>query len=115
MDNNYLDYLNKSQQEIVKDYNLITNDNIINIKNGDSIKLIKRNNLQFKQGGVALKIIDSSILIRNLGYRYNYVVSLENYIILHKANKKVSKNRKFYEYLLNGLDNNSIKITKKSN
>ena len=115
MDNNYLDYLNKSQQELVKNYNLITSENISNIKNGDSIRLIKRSNLKFKNGGVALKLIEDSILIRNLSYKYNYVVSLDNYIILHKANERSDKKRKFMEYLLHGLENKSIKVTKKSN
>ena len=115
MDINYLDYLNKKQQTLVKHFNLITLENISNVKNGDSIRLIKRSNLQFKNGGVALKNIEDSILIRNLSYKYNYVVSLDNYIILHKANEKNSKTRKFMEYLLNGLETRSIKVTKKSN
>lgn len=113
MDNDYLDYLNKSQQMLVEKYHLITFANILTIKNGDSIRLIKRSNLQFKNGGVVLKLIGESILIRNLSYKYNYVVSLDNYIILHKANEKSSKRRKFMEYLLNGLENRSIKVTKK--
>ena len=115
MDTKYLDYLNKTQQALVKKFNLITSDNFSDIKNGDSIRLIKRSNLQFKNGGVVLKIIEDSVIIRNLSYKYNYLVSLDNYIILHKVNERNNKTRKFMEYLLNGLENRSIKVTKKSN
>lgn len=115
MDIDYLDYLNESQQELVKNYNLVTLNNIKNIKNGDSIRLIQRSNLQFKHGGVVIKLIDNSIIIRNISYKYNYLVSLDNYIILHKVTDRNSKTRKFMEYLLNGLENKSIKVTKKTN
>ena len=115
MDNEYLDYLNDSQLKLVKNYNLITLENINKIRNGDSIRLIQRSNLQFKHGGVVIKLVDNSIIIRNLSYRYNYLVSLDNYIILHKVNERNGKTRKFMEYLLNGLENKSIKVTKKTN
>ena len=105
----YKQYLNKYQLESIKDYTHINSLNDINI--GDSVKFIDKKNLKFKQGGVVTKIAQDCLIIRNLRYKYMYPICLQNIFLFHKS-RTVDKNLSFMKYLSDGLNNNSLKITK---
>ena len=114
MNNDYIKYLNKEQQDKVKYYNYIDSKFIDNIKKGDYIKYIKKQNLVFREGGIVEEVLtDTIIKIKNIKYKYSYLVNTNNHIILHKSRTRCDKNRAFMEYILKGLDNNNLKITKK--
>ena len=105
----YYKYLNKEQQQKLIDYNLL--EDLNKLKPGDAIKYIQKSNYMFKNGGILLKIYTDSLLILNLPFKYKYMINISGSIIFYK--KKKSKTLKFMEYVLNGLENNTIKITKK--
>ena len=115
---NYTKYLNKKQKLRVENYEYINDIDFLNneIKKGDRIKFIKKKNLCFREGGIIENIIDSNTLeIKNVRYNFCYYINCDNSIILHKSKnyKKDNSNREVFEYILNGLNNNTIKITKK--
>ena len=107
--NTYYKYLNEAQQQKIIDYKLLQNTNTLG--SGYSIKYICKSNYKFKEGGILLKIYCDSLLIMNFPFKYKYMINLSDNIIFYKEKK--SKNIKFMEYILNGLDTNTIKITKK--
>ena len=108
----YLKYLNTKQQKCVKNYMLINNSNFNIIKKGDYIKYIIKKNLKFRCGGYVFDVVKSTIFIKNRKYHYVYPINLKNHIILHLPHKSKLSNRDFMQYLLNGLENNTIKVTK---
>ena len=103
-------YLNKDQQKTLSDYSY-ANNNLEQIQKGDRVKFIIKKNLQFRQGGVVTEIINNTLVVKNVKYKYSYTINLNNHIIFYK--KKTDKKRHFMEYILNGLNDNSIKVTKK--
>uniref|UniRef100_A0A6C0IVX5 Uncharacterized protein n=1 Tax=viral metagenome TaxID=1070528 RepID=A0A6C0IVX5_9ZZZZ len=107
--NKYNTYLNPEQQKKLIDFDILKNIDLL--KSGDSIKYIGKSNYKFKEGGIVLKIYSDSLLIMNFPFKYKYMINLSDNIIFYK--KKKSKNIKFMEYILSGLENNTIKITKK--
>ena len=111
---NYMKYLNTKQIEHIKDYKLIDSNNFNILKPGDFLKYIIKKNLQFRQGGVIIKIIENTIIIRNLRCNYVYAVNTDQHILFHKEHLGKSNHREFMEYLLKGIDNNTIKVTKKT-
>ena len=110
---NFMKYLNTSQQKILENFSYI-NDKIDLVLHGDHIKYIKKKNLQFRHGGIVSEVINNTIVIKNIRYKYSYTINTNDHIIFHKSkyNRK-NKNRDFMEYILNGLDSNTIKVTKK--
>ena len=111
----YLKYLNTAQKEKVKEYAYINESNFSNIKTNDFVKYIKKKNLQFREGGVVSQIIKNTLIVRNIRYNYKYAININDHIILHRPRRRRNSKREFMEYLLKGLDNNTIKITKKTN
>ncbi len=111
----YLKYLNTKQQKCVENYKLIDGSNFHTIKKGDYIKYIIKKNLKFRYGGYVFNIIKSTIFIKNRKYHYVYPIDLKNHIILHLPHKSKTSHRDLMQYLLNGLENNTIKVTKKPN
>lgn len=107
--NKYWTYLNNEQKQKLKDFNILKN--IDSLQPGDSIKYICESNYKFKEGGILQKIYLDTLLIMNFPFKYKYMIKLSDNIIFYK--KKKSKNIKFMEYILSGLENNTIKITKK--
>jgi hypothetical protein len=107
-------YLNTEQQKKVKNYKYINDENFLeNIKVGDYIKYIIKQNLSFRQGGIVEDILNNNIIqIKNTRYKYSYLVNCNDHIIFHKS--KTNSKRDFMEYILKGLNNNTFKITKKN-
>ena len=116
---NYTKYLNKKQKLRVENYKCINDIDFLSdgINKGDRIKFIKKKNLFFREGGIIENIIDNNTLeIKNIRYNFCYYINCDNSIILHKSKnykKKDDTEREVFEYILNGLNNNTIKITKK--
>ena len=108
---NYLDFLNSNEKKYLEGYNLV--EDLSKIEIGDYIKYIKRDNLQFKQGGKVIKKYNTSLIINNIKYKYNYPLDIRYNILFCKKNIRVDKNLEFIKYLENGLKNDVFKITKK--
>ena len=114
---NYMKYLNKYQQTQIKNYTPINDKFTENLKPGDLIKYIEKKNLKFRQGGKIEKVYNDTILVIK-GYSYNhkkhitFLVDSSLHIIFYK--KTYTKQRDLMEYILKGLNDNSLKITKKN-
>lgn len=111
---NYLKYLNKAQQKKVENFELINNLNFRDKVNvGDRVKYIKKRNLLFRDGGRVEEVINENVLrILNTRYKSNYLLDKNIHIILRKKNEIRNKNE-ILKYILSGINNNTIKITKK--
>lgn len=109
----YIKYLNKLQQKKVEKYKYINDkDFLIYINIGDSIKYIKKKNLSFIQNVIVEKIINSDVIqLKSSRYKNSYLINKNEHIILHKS-KATTKND-VLKYILKGIDNNTIKISKK--
>lgn len=103
-------YLNKKELKSIKNYKHITN--LDSVKPGDSIKFINKINLKFRTGGVVIKKINNTLILRNMPYKYSYPIDLNRAILFHKANVKIDKHLEFMKYLSDSIDNNILKITK---
>ena len=109
----YIKYLNKSQQKKVEKYEYINDKDFFNYINiGDSIKYIKKKNLNFIENVTVEKIINNDVIqLKNSRYKSSYLVNKNDHIILHKS--KIRTKNDILRYILNGMDNNTIKISKK--
>ena len=111
----YLKYLNTKEKELLKNYQLLDETNFNSIKNGDYVRYIIKKNLKFRKGGCIYNIVNNTIFIKNIRYNYVYPINMLHFIIFHKPHKPKMSNRDFMKYLLNGLENRTIKVTKKPN
>ena len=109
----YIKYLNKSQQKKVEKYKYVNDkDFLIYINIGDSIKYIKKKNLNFIENVVVEKIINNDVIqLKNSRYQSSYLINKNDHIILHKS--KIRTKNDILRYILKGMDNNTIKISKK--
>uniref|UniRef100_A0A6C0EJM6 Uncharacterized protein n=1 Tax=viral metagenome TaxID=1070528 RepID=A0A6C0EJM6_9ZZZZ len=105
----YIKYLNKTQIDSIQNYKNITD--LDNVNPGDSIKYIYKKNLKFRTGGVVVKKINNTLILRNMPYKYSYPIDLNRAILFHKV-KKIDKHLEFMKYLSQSIDNNTLKITK---
>ena len=109
---NLYNLLSKYQKKSLKNYQLFTdNDNLTNLREGDKIKFIEKHNLRFSEGGKITKVTPYFIIIQLLHNMSKILYPEYCYIFYHRDMRKTSNKLR---YLLEGLNNKSIKITKKN-
>jgi len=107
----YIKYLNSKDKQKVLNYYYIKD--FKNIKVGDRIKYIIKQNLKLKPGGTVINIINNNVITVSVKKHTQLTIdNINNFILYKSSKKKCTKTRDFMNYLLEGLDNNTITIKK---
>ena len=108
---NVKEYLNKYELKLVEDFTFLeTEREFLTIKKNDIIRLLNKHTLLFNLGGKVEQAFPPHFL--KLRYKqFSKVIYFSNFFIFYKEGKKTFRNK--LEYLLDGLNNNTIKITKR--
>ena len=105
----YTKYLNKTQQQKVSKFYYIKD--FTNVELDDRIMYIMKKNLKLHNGGKIIDIINGQVIRLKSRNRTWTIDCLNNYV-LYKSKRYRPKERDFMQYLLESLENNTIKVNK---
>lgn len=105
--------LNKKIYSNIKDFKSLTEDNFYDVKLGDKITSINKKTGELKCKSKVVGIYKNTLVVKNkFGHEYA-VNTLHHDIYFKQRLKKKSQERNLFEYILDGLDKNTITISNK--
>ena len=108
-----LDFLNETDLKSLEDFTLAKSPN--ELKKGQCLSYIPHNKYKLYKCGFVASIDDDIIKItRYYSKRTKHIYFHENHVFYRKSSSRLSR-RELFELLMNGLSNNSVKITKLDN